>query len=215
MYQVIQGAGMSGSFGPLGVAIGGPGQGPGYWGRKTFQSRVADIIDGASNTVFYSEGLNGTSKTDWGSTMGEITHGDVGSSLFMTYDPPNSLNFDQVMRPCPHSHNIADANYNAGPNITIQASQAVQNATQSMFQTTHDYCLYSTVADGFNGDPQFADPGAYWWHEKAAARSHHSGGVNAAMGDGSVKFISNNINFVTWRQLGTRAGNEAITNTDF
>jgi hypothetical protein len=35
------------------------------------------------------------------------------------------------------------------------------------------------------------------------------------MGDGSVKFISNNINFVTWRQLGTRAGNEAITNTDF
>jgi len=208
MYQVIQGAGLQGSFGRH-------GEPPGYWGRKTFQSRVQDALDGASNTVFYSEGLNGTSKTDWGSTMGEITHGDVGSSLFNTYDPPNSLNFDLVMRPCPHSHNIADANYNAGPNITIQSSAAVFAATGSMFQTTHDYCLYSKVADKSNGDPQFDDPGGYWWHEKAAARSHHSGGVNAAMTDGSVKFISNNINFVTWRQLGTRAGNEAVTNTDF
>jgi len=202
MYQVIQGGGLSGSFGPHGEA-------PGYWGRKTFQSRVQDALDGASNTVFYSEGLNGTSKTDWGSTMGEITHGDVGSSLFMTYDPPNSLNFDLEMRPCPHSGNIADNLYRAGPDIVIPAPQ---NLAGQGTVTTHDYCLYSTADGSGFGDQNGPDA---WWHEKAAARSHHTGGVNAAMADGSVKFISQNINFVTWRQLGTRAGNEAIVNTDF
>ena len=211
MFQVIKGQGISGSRGPHGELFDSSGVNP-YWGTKTFQSRVADVLDGTSTTVFYSEGLNGTKKADWGSTMGEITHGDVGSSLFMTYDPPNSLNFDQVMRPCPHSLNIADTAYRAGPDITILASAAVGTS----FQTTHDYCLFSTVADGFYGDPQFGnDQGGFWWHEKAAARSHHSGGVNAAMVDGSVRFISNDINFVTWRQLGTRAGNEALTNADY
>jgi prepilin-type N-terminal cleavage/methylation domain-containing protein/prepilin-type processing-associated H-X9-DG protein len=41
-----------------------------------------------------------------------------------------------------------------------------------------------------------------------AARSYHSGGVNAARADGSVEFFSDNINLVLWRGLGTRAGNE-------
>jgi prepilin-type N-terminal cleavage/methylation domain-containing protein len=45
----------------------------------------------------------------------------------------------------------------------------------------------------------------------AAARSHHTGGVNAALGDGSVRFFSNNISVITWRQLGTRAGGETIS----
>ncbi|VTS07143.1 DUF1559 domain-containing protein [Tuwongella immobilis] len=37
------------------------------------------------------------------------------------------------------------------------------------------------------------------------ARSYHTGGVNAAMGDASVRFITNNVNRVTWQALGTRA----------
>src|SRR5438105_190200 len=39
MYQVIQGAGLDGEYGRH-------GEKPGYWGRKTFQSRVADVLDG-------------------------------------------------------------------------------------------------------------------------------------------------------------------------
>jgi prepilin-type N-terminal cleavage/methylation domain-containing protein/prepilin-type processing-associated H-X9-DG protein len=42
------------------------------------------------------------------------------------------------------------------------------------------------------------------------ARSRHSGGVNAAMGDGSVRFVSNTIAQDTWRWTGTRAGGEVI-----
>ena len=41
-------------------------------------------------------------------------------------------------------------------------------------------------------------------------RSYHSGGVNAALCDGSVRFVSNAISQATFSALGTRAGNETI-----
>jgi prepilin-type N-terminal cleavage/methylation domain-containing protein len=40
--------------------------------------------------------------------------------------------------------------------------------------------------------------------------SHHPGGVLVAMGDGSVIFINESINQVTYNALGSRAGGEAI-----
>jgi prepilin-type N-terminal cleavage/methylation domain-containing protein/prepilin-type processing-associated H-X9-DG protein len=42
------------------------------------------------------------------------------------------------------------------------------------------------------------------------ARSRHTGGVNAAMGDGSVRFWQNSIDLNTWRALGTSQGGEVI-----
>ena len=45
----------------------------------------------------------------------------------------------------------------------------------------------------------------------AAARSRHTGGVNVALGDGSVRFVSQNVDLLTvWRPLGTIAGSEPI-----
>ena len=42
------------------------------------------------------------------------------------------------------------------------------------------------------------------------ARSYHSGGVNASLADGSVRFISETIELSTWRSLVTRDGGEAV-----
>jgi len=44
------------------------------------------------------------------------------------------------------------------------------------------------------------------------ARSYHTGGVNALMGDGSVRFVSNSINATTWQAMGTREGGEVVSN---
>jgi prepilin-type N-terminal cleavage/methylation domain-containing protein/prepilin-type processing-associated H-X9-DG protein len=44
------------------------------------------------------------------------------------------------------------------------------------------------------------------------SRSFHSGGVNVALMDGSVRFVRNSIPVGTWRALGTRAGGEVIGN---
>jgi prepilin-type N-terminal cleavage/methylation domain-containing protein/prepilin-type processing-associated H-X9-DG protein len=48
-----------------------------------------------------------------------------------------------------------------------------------------------------------------------AARSYHSGGVNVCFADGSVHFISNNINFATWQALGTRSGGEVVDGSQY
>ena len=47
-------------------------------------------------------------------------------------------------------------------------------------------------------------------HIHMAASSYHSGGVNVGMADGSVRFVSDDIDFATWQAMGTRAGGEPI-----
>ncbi|WP_439624516.1 DUF1559 family PulG-like putative transporter [Gemmata sp.] len=47
----------------------------------------------------------------------------------------------------------------------------------------------------------------------AAARSKHTGGVNAAFADGSVRFIRNSIDPTAWKAMGTKSGGEPA-NTD-
>ncbi|WP_040890587.1 DUF1559 domain-containing protein [Zavarzinella formosa] len=50
-------------------------------------------------------------------------------------------------------------------------------------------------------------------HNKAltSARSNHTGGVNLLLCDGSVRFVRNSINSVSWQSLATRAGGEVVT----
>jgi prepilin-type N-terminal cleavage/methylation domain-containing protein/prepilin-type processing-associated H-X9-DG protein len=43
-----------------------------------------------------------------------------------------------------------------------------------------------------------------------AARSRHPGGVNVALCDASVHFVSNEVDALTWRALGTMAGEEVF-----
>jgi len=48
-----------------------------------------------------------------------------------------------------------------------------------------------------------------------AARSTHSGGVNVAFADGSVRFVKDSINPITWRALGTRGGGEVVSSDSY
>jgi len=45
---------------------------------------------------------------------------------------------------------------------------------------------------------------------RQGARSRHRGGVNVALGDGTVRWITNGIDINTWRALGTSRGNESV-----
>ncbi|MGL4552567.1 MAG: DUF1559 domain-containing protein [Gemmataceae bacterium] len=70
----------------------------------------------------------------------------------------------------------------------------------------------TTVADGqqYQGQSIVGAPVANGGATALAlyARSAHTGGVNAMMGDGSVRFVSNSINPAAWLVMGTRAGGE-------
>ncbi len=48
-----------------------------------------------------------------------------------------------------------------------------------------------------------------------SARSHHTGGVNLLLGDGSVRFVGNSVSLPTWRALATRSGQEVISDPSF
>jgi prepilin-type N-terminal cleavage/methylation domain-containing protein/prepilin-type processing-associated H-X9-DG protein len=50
---------------------------------------------------------------------------------------------------------------------------------------------------------------------RQSARSRHSGGVNVAMGDGSVRFVANTIGLATWQALSTMNGGEVIDASAF
>ncbi|WP_254512151.1 DUF1559 domain-containing protein [Anatilimnocola floriformis] len=43
------------------------------------------------------------------------------------------------------------------------------------------------------------------------ARSRHPGGVNALIGDGATRFVTNNIAIANWRAMGTMDGGEVIS----
>ncbi|MBP5622857.1 MAG: DUF1559 domain-containing protein, partial [Thermoguttaceae bacterium] len=43
-----------------------------------------------------------------------------------------------------------------------------------------------------------------------AARSKHSGGVNVAMVDGAVRFVSDTVDLAVWRAAGSTKGGETL-----
>jgi len=62
-----------------------------------------------------------------------------------------------------------------------------------------------------NADPVYM-PVALGNPQVAAARSRHTGGVNAALSDGSVRFVRNSIAIATWMAMGSMAGGEVFSN---
>lgn len=63
-----------------------------------------------------------------------------------------------------------------------------------------------TRIDRYSNDTDYRPNGSIW----ASASSLHTGGIQVLMGDGSVRFISENIGIVPWAALGTIAGGEVI-----
>jgi len=79
------------------------------------------------------------------------------------------------------------------------------NTTSPDVTESQDYCIYP-----YQGNPPCTAPTGTLLRVNFA-RSRHPGGVNAAMGDGSVKFIKNSISLNIWRALSTTRGGEVVS----
>ena len=81
----------------------------------------------------------------------------------------------------------------------------------------------SAIPDLFNPSARFCPPsynrpdlnlpcgGGSVNEMTAASRSRHPGGVNVLKADGSVHFVSQNINLKTWQAMGSIAGGEIVS----
>jgi prepilin-type N-terminal cleavage/methylation domain-containing protein/prepilin-type processing-associated H-X9-DG protein len=157
------------------------------------RTRMADILDGTSNTVGASERTLG----DGPESTDVASRADVDPQT-MYVNPGAETN---------------DAN--CGSTLTINKAQhrgytwvagEPRCTSYNHYYLPNDRTNPDCVANFTGTDPQLRSTG----HGLSTARSRHTGGVNVWLCDGSVRFVSDSINLSTWRALATRAGGEVI-----
>jgi hypothetical protein len=189
----------------------GPNWGWGWSGTspggifRTFQETpMAEVTDGTSNTVM----------------LGEMLVGDNASS----YNPASRFAYHvrlpipsgDATNPFPSQAQVEDY----GKLCLAQAASAADvgalgsNVGWTWASTTNSAAI-NTLAP-----PNFKYPGGKnctWGCGESdsegnfPARSMHPGGVNIALGDASVRFISDTVEFLLWQRLGSRNGGESVT----
>lgn len=78
------------------------------------------------------------------------------------------------------------------------------------FWTGRERTLYNHAQTPNGAIPDCLQGGCRTAPGLATARSFHRGGVNALMGDGSVRFVTDSVSQAVWRGLGTRNGGELV-----
>jgi prepilin-type N-terminal cleavage/methylation domain-containing protein len=83
--------------------------------------------------------------------------------------------------------------------------------------TNYDHCVPPNQgADDCSFDDGTEGLQARTIHSGAfAATSHHPGGVNAMLMDGSVRFCGNGVSLAIWQALATRSGGEVVSSDSF
>jgi prepilin-type N-terminal cleavage/methylation domain-containing protein/prepilin-type processing-associated H-X9-DG protein len=144
------------------------------------QTKLSQIKDGTSNTLMFAECLR-QAVDAWG-TISDITIGNMGAAFFSTFNTPNSSNADRPWGPCPQTGS-RDPGYRPPCTSLGGPNRPTANPPQSANnqRTAH-----------------------------AAARGPHTGGVNVALADGSVRFVADDVSATTWRALGTMNLGEVV-----
>jgi prepilin-type N-terminal cleavage/methylation domain-containing protein/prepilin-type processing-associated H-X9-DG protein len=168
---------------------------------------VANIVDGVSNTVFYSEVDKGT-----GQNMATTLPGRTDQITSPNRQTTGAVDADAHMVSCssPAARIVSSFNF-SGPGRFLPGSDFSDGWPFAWYFAT----MYNHVAPpnwkGFNCGMASAITDVPGEHAIIAPRSSHPGGVNSLMGDGSVRFIKDSVSTQTWRALGTRAAGEAIS----
>ncbi len=164
-------------------------------------SSIAAITDGTTNTIAYSESLDGN-VLGRGPYAGNATGAGSGVATSQTNVSilANAQTLvQQDIATCTSNWLTGNGNNDKG------ASWAYGAMGYSLFNTVIPPNATKWTACRMDG---CCNQAAHAHYE--VATSNHSGGVNCLMADGSVRFVKNSINMYTWWSLGTVALGEVI-----
>ncbi|TWU23395.1 Type II secretion system protein G precursor [Novipirellula galeiformis] len=161
-------------------------------GTKARFRKFRDILDGLSNTVAVSEGIIGQPRLNINSTM----RTNLGYDQ-QTTGAAGDLNATSSDNGCPATGS-ADTNSGRARGLTWLRGYSPNEVAFNTLMTPNS---------------KLWDCGANSDRNMYAARSLHAGGVQVAMGDGSVKFVSDSVNFLLWRAVGG-IGDRVVANMD-
>lgn len=160
-------------------------------------------------------------------SFGDFTDGLSNTLLFSEVK-----NYTILMRDCGQLIGVSDPNNIPLPTADPLSVAQYEGSGCTIYRTSHTQWPEMTVGhNGFTtawppnkrtpGGPgfQFPDVDIASRRERLGgptyaaitSRSYHSGGVNTANADGSVRFITQEIDGLIWRALGTVAGGEVIS----
>ena len=156
--------------------------------------RLAEFTDGLSNTVLASE-VKTYQSVLTNCTLSTVA--DPGSIPAPTAEPyaavPEYVSGACTLKTSAHAEWVDGAALETGFTTAWPPNKAIRSGSAA------DVDIVSAGEKG--GGPTYA---------AINSRSYHPGGVNAAFGDGSVRFIKGSIAGVTWRALGSVAGGEIV-----
>jgi prepilin-type N-terminal cleavage/methylation domain-containing protein/prepilin-type processing-associated H-X9-DG protein len=155
------------------------------WGTLLNRPRtvsISGITDGTSNTAMWAE----------------VKRGFVAGSQSSGYSPP-LVSWDVA--------SVSSASsLTASPNCNRSPAQITSGTVfrYSGLQYCRSFAWTSFYGHLKPPNSPIIDCSDLNCHT-GAARSYHSGGANVCFCDGSVRFISDTINVVTWQNMGSRA----------
>ncbi|MFM8890821.1 MAG: DUF1559 domain-containing protein [Planctomycetia bacterium] len=144
--------------------------------------QVKDVIDGLSSTAAISE--HGIGDFD----NGVATRNDTFAPATQPASPVAALRNCEAIDP------------------SNLAFQRFSNVGAPWLYGYHSTTLYFHVAPP-NRRSCMYPPGRIM----TTAKSGHSGGVNLAMCDASVRFVTDSVDLAVWQAIGTRGGGEVVT----
>ncbi len=187
--------------------------------------RMASITDGTSNTAAFSERLlayntYGTSSTVYPSGGTNAMRGifvgpypaapsSVGVGMLMSSNPAVLF-----MKGCQSIPATTPALYTGSIGVEMMGGHpAYLTLSSYVHWTTPNTPPCQNSIDNWNvGSLGVGFIGAYG---APSANSLHPGGVNVCFCDGSVHFIKNTVNYITWWALGSRGMGEVVSSDSY
>jgi prepilin-type N-terminal cleavage/methylation domain-containing protein/prepilin-type processing-associated H-X9-DG protein len=159
---------------------------------------MGEIVDGTSNTALFSEAMRGTKNFNAAPDFDNTTCWVSGTA----YTAPEMVD----------GRNVAQCNTSGGSGIRYGGHQYYRSLPQNI---VYSHTLPPNWNKRTNAAAQKFNCGTTAFNVvHFAASSYHPGGANVCLLDGSVKFVSDTVDFVVWQAYGSRSGGESVTALD-